>query len=583
MPAAGKNGWPYADIYVGEGWSVAYRTFDAQFWGVPQRRRRIYLVADFRGERAGKILFEREGLRRHTEKSREARQGTPADAEESTGAADTETAGGLTPYLLKIRQGVEVDSSGNKAGKGPLISENLSMTLGTSQDQYLFQPLNDNPSPILNQSNSMGLESTDGHIHSPILDDQGGQQISVRTDGKSPTLRAETHGNLPCVVESYGVTTKGNGDAFINPETHTALTSGGGQAGQGYPCVMQHAGTSGNNVPTVVYGANCFTGDGRDNGDMTATIVGDHENRITDMTNVICMTTDQKIINLNKGDVQSKTVLDPEGIAPSIYAGECRGGGGEMYVLDKKEPVVFDGANVTSPVNASSPKPGDPCHTLSTDSRNILVEPVICLQGNGIDRADTAGCNGKGWKEDISYTLNTIDRPAVCYEEKVNEHALCTDVGFFNTTEDVSTSLLARMYKDPPLVTTQETETQYIVRRLTPTECCRLQGFPDGWGEIDLKEDFTDEEYKFWHEVRNTHAAINDRKQQAYNKQQMLTWYNKLHTDSSEYKMWGNGIALPTALYVMEGIAEALKEQEGDHEEDVREGTGEGDEKREIS
>ena len=44
------------------------------------------------------------------------------------------------------------------------------------------------------------------------------------------------------------------------------------------------------------------------------------------------------------------------------------------------------------------------------------TQPVICLQGNGIDREDTAGCNGKGWKEDTCYTLNTIDRPAVCYD-----------------------------------------------------------------------------------------------------------------------------------------------------------------------
>ena len=64
MPPADKKGWPYADCYVGDGWSIAYRTLDAQYWGVPQRRRRIYLVADFRGERAGKILFERESLRR---------------------------------------------------------------------------------------------------------------------------------------------------------------------------------------------------------------------------------------------------------------------------------------------------------------------------------------------------------------------------------------------------------------------------------------------------------------------------------------------------------------------------------------
>lgn len=59
MPPADKGKWPYADIIVGDGWSIAYRTFDLQYWGCPQRRKRIYLVADFRGERAGKILFER--------------------------------------------------------------------------------------------------------------------------------------------------------------------------------------------------------------------------------------------------------------------------------------------------------------------------------------------------------------------------------------------------------------------------------------------------------------------------------------------------------------------------------------------
>jgi len=69
MPPADKGRWPYADVYVGEGWSLAYRTFDAQYWGVPQRRRRIYLVADFRGQRAGEILFERESVRGDIEES----------------------------------------------------------------------------------------------------------------------------------------------------------------------------------------------------------------------------------------------------------------------------------------------------------------------------------------------------------------------------------------------------------------------------------------------------------------------------------------------------------------------------------
>ena len=165
------------------------------------------------------------------------------------------------------------------------------------------------------------------------------------------------------------------------------------------------------------------------------------------------------------------------------------------------------------------------------------TEPTVCIKcfdarGNAIDRADTAGCNGKGWKEDASYTLNTIDRHAVVF-----------------TGQSFNFSGAVRV--------------QYIVRRLTPTECARLQGFPDNWGEPDKKGDFTDEEYQFWLDVRNTHAAINGKAQKEYTKAQMLTWYNKLHTDSAEYKMWGNGIALPPALYCMQGMVEAMRNEIG--------------------
>ena len=102
---------------------------------------------------------------------------------------------------------------------------------------------------------------------------------------------------------------------------------------------------------------------------------------------------------------------------------------------------------------------------------------------------------------------------------------------------------------------------RYIVRRLTPTECARLQGFPDKWGHPDHKETFTKEEYEFWLDVRNTHATINGKAVKQYTKEQMLNWYNKLHTDAAEYKMWGNGIALPTALYVLQGIADVMEDK----------------------
>ncbi len=99
---------------------------------------------------------------------------------------------------------------------------------------------------------------------------------------------------------------------------------------------------------------------------------------------------------------------------------------------------------------------------------------------------------------------------------------------------------------------------RYIVRRLTPTECARLQGFPDKWGHPDKKDELTDEEYDFWLKVRNEHASINGKKTKSYTKKQMLAWYNRLHSDSSEYKMWGNGVALPPTLYCMQGICDAI-------------------------
>ena len=97
---------------------------------------------------------------------------------------------------------------------------------------------------------------------------------------------------------------------------------------------------------------------------------------------------------------------------------------------------------------------------------------------------------------------------------------------------------------------------KYIIRRLTPLECCRLQGFPDGWSVPDHKNRLSDEELAFWQGVRNAYAKANDKPVRQYKADTMVKWYNGLHTDSAEYKMWGNGIALPCAAFALRGIAE---------------------------
>lgn len=96
---------------------------------------------------------------------------------------------------------------------------------------------------------------------------------------------------------------------------------------------------------------------------------------------------------------------------------------------------------------------------------------------------------------------------------------------------------------------------RYIVRRLTPTECARLQGFPDWWCSSLGTEHPTEEEIAFWSEVWETHRRVMGAPSRAKSRNQTVKWLRHPHTDSAEYKMWGNGVALPCVRFVLEGIA----------------------------
>lgn len=112
----------------------------------------------------------------------------------------------------------------------------------------------------------------------------------------------------------------------------------------------------------------------------------------------------------------------------------------------------------------------------------------------------------------------------------------------------------------------------YIVRRLTPTECARLQGFPDWWCDGLETEEPTDEDMTFWRKVFDTYAEINGTKPRTDNA--IRKWLRSPHSDSAEYKMWGNGVALPCVEFVLKGIkwAETLpvKTEEETEEEQMR-------------
>lgn len=123
--------WRTSGCIMGDGWSIAWRILDAQFWGVPQRRRRIALVADFGGESAPEILFVRKGVCGDFEKSGGKGETSAHAAERGTDANDKERLAALT---MRMRQGCE------GGGKGPLIQTELSGTLACNNDQVIFQP-----------------------------------------------------------------------------------------------------------------------------------------------------------------------------------------------------------------------------------------------------------------------------------------------------------------------------------------------------------------------------------------------------------------------------------------------------------
>ena len=341
IPRPPKGKWRNSGCIMGDGWSIAWRVLDAQFWGVPQRRRRIALVADFGGQSAPEILFERESVSGNTTQS---------------GAQGQETAR-------------DTCGSAESADKGCGVK---CVTPWDYQSKRVYDP-----------------------------------------DGAFCTLSAR------------------------------------GNSGQ-------------------------------------------------DCSAVICMATQQ---------------------------------GGAEIRTDDKAPTLTAAAGMSG-----------------------NNQPVICIQGNCIDRADTAGCNGKGWTEDVSYTLNTVDRPAVAYSFKSKMGAKAHGIGF---EEERAPTLAAGQFDasvvyligraafnqgknakydfeisdsgiNSTLVNRGPSAVAYrfirwIVRRLTPLECERLQGFPDGWTDIG---DWRDSKGKL-------HKA----------------------SDSARYKALGNSIALPPWTWVCQRLS----------------------------
>lgn len=180
---------------------------------------------------------------------------------------------------------------------------------------------------------------------------------------------------------------------------------------------------------------------------------------------------------------------------------------GALNCMHDREAVIYDcrgnGDGVT-------------CPTITGDHNNRVTDyTAICIAGNTIDREVKNGGNGKGVSQDVAYTLNTVDRHAVMAEQIYSLDRAAFNQGEnakydFSVQENTAQTIVARGSGAVANIN------RMVVRRLMPVEEARLQGFPDWWC-ADVP-----------------------------------------HKDTPEYRMWGNGVALPCVLYVMEGIAECM-------------------------
>ncbi len=191
VPEKGWNTWGGYHDEVGGRWSVAWRVHDAQHWGVPQRRRRISVVADFGGDTAGEILFERKSVSRHFAEGGAARERLAGNAENSAS------------YAVRIRGGCD------GGGKGALVQEDKSGTLGTGNDQTIFcmatqqggaEVRGDDRAPTLTASAGMSRNNQPVVCAGFKLGNSEKARSIGYAEEQSPTLNAECGGNKPAVV-----------------------------------------------------------------------------------------------------------------------------------------------------------------------------------------------------------------------------------------------------------------------------------------------------------------------------------------------------------------------------------------------
>ena len=388
-----------------------------------------------------------------------------------------------------------------------------------------------------------------------------------------------------------GVVSKGNGECFLTPDKHTSLSRGGGQAGQGYPCVLEEKPevtgcltpwdtqqerifTPESVAPTVVgadeggggnpagpvFAAGFCAGASPTAGGIGYTEDGSPTLKAgesgTNMVPAVLCLNDQGGQRMDLTEGVSGTLRSQErGHQPLVMA--TQQGGAEICegvcptitsaagTSGNNQPVLYENYGIDSRYNGPHAVAPTMSARYGTGGNNVPLigqeEPeTYCIVGNVIDRQPENGGNGKGYQADLAYTLTGMDRHAVYARQRVDEFR----------DDDTASCESARQYKDATDLVVQQVygqsqfgnyaegcstlraqggdigggsenlivESVRLIRRLTPLECERLQGFPDGWTDIPGA------------------------------------------SDSARYKALGNSVAIPCVEFIMQGIALAMGE-----------------------
>ena len=209
------------------------------------------------------------------------------------------------------------------------------------------------------------------------------------------------------------------------------------------------------------------------------------------------------------------------------------------------------------------------CSRAGTGGNNVPLTMQPVAYGIGSDKSEGMLSDNPraGFYE--AATSRTLDcncsgparnQGGIAVVEPVNPAYSMTVGGFMDVNKEVSPTLMARDYKDAPLIG-QAPEVEYLVRRLTPDECCRLQAYPDGWCK-GLEDPLpTTKEVLFWEKVFDTWGKINGR-ETPKTKRQIIKWLQSPGTDSAEYKAYGNSVCVECVFFVLAGIVWAMEREE---------------------